>query len=107
MESRIYKGGHNWKEVLCVPRKRLSFGTVALAMIESTFCKGGEYFREMAVLIVVFIPLDLWKHEEITALRIINVLLASAGLFMIGMVCEWTSYGVKRGKSVCEEEEAK
>jgi hypothetical protein len=103
----MYEGRHNRKEVLCVPRKHLSFGTAALAMVESGFCKAGDYFREMAVLIVAFIPLDLWKHEEITALRIVEVLAASLGLFLFGVVCEWTSYGVKRGKAVWEEEEAR
>ena len=86
-----------------MPKKRLSFGTVALSMIETSFCKGGDYFREMAVLIVVFMPLDLWKHEEITPFRIAMVGIASIGLFVMGMLCEWTSYGVKRGKNAWEE----
>lgn len=88
-----------------MPNKRLSFGTVALAMAESSFCKGGEYLREVAVLILVFFPLDLWKHEEITAERITWVVLASLGIFALGMVCEWTSYGVKRGKAAWNAEE--
>jgi hypothetical protein len=86
-----------------VLKKRLSFGTVALSMVETSFCRGGDYFREMAVLIVVFMPLDLWKHEEITAFRIVLVVAASIGLFVVGMICEWTSYGVKRGKAAWEE----
>lgn len=88
-----------------MPRKRLSFGTVVLSMIETSFCKGGDYFREMAVLVVVFMPLDLWKHEEITAARIVMVVAGSIGLFVVGMICEWTSYGVRRGKVAWEEAE--
>lgn len=84
-------------------RKRLSFGTVALSVLQSSFCKGGDYFREMAVLVVVFIPLDLWKHEEITSVRVVLVIAGSIGLFVVGMICEWTSYGVKRGKAAWEE----
>jgi hypothetical protein len=76
-------------------------------MAETFFCRGGEYFREIAVLVVVFMPLDLWKHEEITTTRVIMVLIASASIFLFGMIWEWTSYGVKRGKSAWEEEEGR
>lgn len=85
-----------------MPKERLSFGSAALAILESSCCKAGDYFREMAVLIVVFIPLDLWKQTDITGMRILEVLGVSFGLFWIGMVLEWSSYGVKRGRKAWE-----
>lgn len=88
-------------------RKRLSFGTVVLTVIETTFHRGGEYLRDAAVLVMVFIPLDLWKDSGITVGRTLSVIGLSAGIFLAGMLCEWTSYGVKRGKAVWDEEEAK
>jgi len=86
-------------------KKRLSFGTVVLTMLESGFCKGGDYLREVAVLVIVFIPLDLWKHTEITGLRVTMVIFISAVIFLFGMAFEWTSYGFKRGKAAWEKEE--
>lgn len=86
-------------------QKRLSFGTVALSVLESGFCMGGHYLREIAVLILVFVPVDFWKHEEITPLRLASVGGWSILILFCGMVCEWTSYGVKRGKKVWEQEE--
>ena len=87
-------------------RKRLGFVTALLIMFETSFCRGGEYFREMAVLIVVFIPIDLWLHTGMTGLRIFYVAVASLGLFTVGMGCEWTYRGVKRGRRAWEAEEA-
>ncbi len=86
-------------------QKRVSFGTVALAVLESGFYMGGHYLREIAVLILVFVPLDFWKHQEITTLRLFGVGAISLLVLFCGMVCEWTSYGVKRGKKVWEQEE--
>jgi hypothetical protein len=88
-----------------VAGNRISFGSVALGVIETGFNMGGHYLREIAVLIVVFIPLDLWKHEEITGLRLVEVIVLSFVTLLAGMVFEWTSCGVKRGKVVWEREE--
>ena len=87
-------------------KKRLSFGTVALAVLESGFCMWGHYLREIAVLVVVFVPVDYWKHDEITTARLVGVFGVSILILLCGMACEWTSYGVKRGKQVWEREEA-
>ena len=59
----------------------------------------------MAVLVVVFIPLDLWRGAEITARMIVEVILVSFGLFWIGMALEWSSYWVKRSKKAWREAE--
>lgn len=87
-------------------QKRLSFGTVALGVLESGFCMGGHYLRELAVLVVVFVPIDYWRHDQITAWRIVGIASVSILILLCGMVCEWTSYGVKRGKQFWEKEES-
>lgn len=86
-------------------QKRLSVGTAAFSVLESGFCMFGHYLREVAVLVVVFFPLDFWKHSEITVPKMVGVFAASILVLLIGMACEWTSYGVKRGKQAWEREE--
>lgn len=73
---------------------------------ESGFEKGGDFLREIAALLLVFLPLDWWKGE-LNWQRIVGVSAASAGIFLVGMVCHWTSFGVKRGRLNWEEEEEK
>ena len=75
----------------------------AFLMAETFFTKGADYFREMSVLIVVFIPLELWRHAQITMFGVFQVLAASAALYLIGMACEWTSFGVRRGRQAWQE----
>ncbi len=70
---------------------------------ESGFEKGGDLLREIAALLLVFLPLEWWKNE-LTWGRFGEVFAASVGIFLVGMVCHWTSLGVKRGRLVWEEE---
>lgn len=92
-----------------VAHKPLSFITAVLAMCETTFMRGGEYLREVSILVMVFVPLDYWKHSEVTPVRIILVVACSAVIFIAGMICEWASYGIKLGKAawVRSQEEAR
>ena len=81
-------------------------GPLALAMLESFFDRGSEYFREMSVLVVVFIPIDLWKHAVITSSVVLEVFGASALLYLLGMACEWTAFGVRKRRDAWVEEAA-
>lgn len=63
----------------------------------------GCFLREVAALVLVFIPLDLWKNE-ITWGRSLAVIGASAVIFILGVGCEWMSIAVKRGRVLYEEE---
>ena len=65
----------------------------------------GEFLREVAVLVVVFIPLDLWKNEWTWA-RTIGVFFVSAVLFTFGLVSESMAIAVKRGRIRYEEVQA-
>lgn len=73
---------------------------------ESGFEKVGDFLREVAALLLVFLPLDWWKNE-LTWQRVVGVLVASTAVFLAGMVCLWTSFGVKRGRLNWEELEGK
>lgn len=73
--------------------------------IQTTMEKGGEFLREVAALVLVFIPLDLWKND-ITWMRSIAVLAVSAFLFFVGLGCDFTAIAVKRGRDRYEEEKS-
>ena len=65
--------------------------------------KLGDFLREISALVLVFIPLDLWKNE-ITWTRSLGVVGASVVLFVLGVGCECTAVAVKRGRDRYEEE---
>jgi hypothetical protein len=67
--------------------------------------KLGDFLREVAALVLVFIPLDLWKNE-ITWMRSIGVIAVSGMLFIFGIGCEFTALAVKRGRDRYEEEKS-
>ncbi len=40
------------------------FAFASLALIGSSASMFGEFFRELAVLLVIFVPLELWKPQQ-------------------------------------------
>jgi hypothetical protein len=64
--------------------------------------KFGDFLREVAALVLVFIPLDLWRNE-ITWTRSVWVLAISAVIFVAGLGCEMTATVVKRARDLYEE----
>lgn len=85
---------------------RRPIGDSALMMLESTFLKGSDYLREVSVMVLVFIPVDLWKHAKIEPSDVLEVAFASALLFFLGMGFEWTGKAVARGREAWAEEQA-
>lgn len=67
--------------------------------------KSGDFLREVAALVLVFIPLDLWKNE-LTWMRSLGVIGVSGLLFFLGIGCEFTAIAVKRGRDRYEEEKS-
>lgn len=65
--------------------------------------KLGEFLREAAVLVLIFIPLDLWK-DQLTPTRIYVVVSVSAAVFFAGFGCECSAIVVKRVRDRYEEE---
>ena len=66
--------------------------------------KMGDFLREVSALVLVFIPLDLWRNE-ITWGRSFTVIGVSAALFITGFGCDLTAIAVKRGRDRYEEEQ--
>lgn len=85
---------------------RKPIGDSALMMLESTFQKGADYLREVSTLVLVFIPFDVWRHAKIEPPDVLEVALASALLFLLGMAFEWTGQAVARGRQAWAEEHA-
>ena len=81
-------------------------GESALIMLESTFVKGADYLREVSVMVLVFIPFDVWKQDRIQPENVLEVAFASAILFILGMAFEWTGQAVTRGREAWAEEQA-
>jgi hypothetical protein len=49
----------------------------------------GEICRELAVLVLVFVPLELYKHSEISGSVIATAIGGSFVLAAIGILIEW------------------
>ena len=64
--------------------------------------KLGEFLREIAALVLVFIPLDLWR-DRITGGRVVGVLLVCAILFMFGLWFDILAMHIKRLGQEVEE----
>lgn len=65
-----------------------------------------EFLREVAALVLVFIPLDLWKNE-ITWTRSAEVFATSVFIFFLGLGCKGTAIAVKRVRDLYEEEQSR
>jgi hypothetical protein len=68
--------------------------------------KFGDFLRELAVLLLVFIPIDYWK-VGLSWPRFYAVFGASAGIFGFGLMCEYAAIAVKRYRELYEEEMGK
>ena len=49
----------------------------------------GEFFREGAVLLAIFVPLELWKPQGANFDLIVRVALVSFFVLGVGMLLEW------------------
>lgn len=65
--------------------------------------KLGDFLREIAALVLVFLPLDLWK-KDLTWERSLGVIAVALMLFSTGIGCDLTAIAVKRGRDRYEEE---
>ena len=45
----------------------------------------GEFFREAAVLVLVFVPLDAFMTAQLTAWRLVATVVTSGGFLLWGM----------------------
>lgn len=94
---------------MAVPQREVDLRPVTVTealykAIQTGLEKFGDFLREIAALVLVFLPLDLWKND-LTWLRSAGVICASAFLFIFGLGCEYTAIAVKRGRDRYEEEQ--
>jgi hypothetical protein len=68
--------------------------------------KFGDFMRELAVLLLVFIPIDYWK-DGLTWPKILAVFGVSGVVFAFGLVSEYFAIAVKRYRDLYEEEQGK
>ena len=47
-----------------------------------------DFLREVAVLVLVFVPLDLFAHKGISASRVLGVILVSGLILAFGIALE-------------------
>lgn len=66
--------------------------------------KFGEFLREVAALVIVFIPIDYWK-EKLDWTRMAAVSLGAIILFLTGYACDLVAIYVKRRRDQYEEEQ--
>jgi hypothetical protein len=74
-------------------------------MLETTLHSVGEFFREIAVLTYVFIPLDLWKDKKIEIGGVYHLVWTTAVTFTVGIAIQWASNLVQRSREIWEEDE--
>ena len=67
---------------------------VRLAALEMSLEKFGNFLEELSVLILVFVPLDIWQGK-LTLRHLIEIGCSSGGLFLIGLGCHWVLLIVK------------
>jgi hypothetical protein len=68
--------------------------------------KFGDFLRELAVLLLVFIPIDYWK-ADLSWMRLFIAVGASAFVFGCGLASEYAAIAVKRYRDLYEEEQGK
>jgi hypothetical protein len=87
-----------------LPNGTVSITATALTMLESGFDMAGHFVRDIAVLALVFIPIDLWKKDDMTSNHVLLLALASAGVFGFGVALHWVSELVKWASEIWREE---
>ena len=62
----------------------------------------GEFFREGAVLLAIFVPLELWKPQGADFKFLLYVGAVSLFVLFVGMMLEWVSLLATRIKADLE-----
>jgi hypothetical protein len=78
---------------------------IFLMMLETSLHSIGEFFKEIAVLSYVFVPLDLWKDKKIEPHDAGHLAWTTAGTFAAGLAIHWASNLVKTTREIWEAEE--
>jgi hypothetical protein len=79
--------------------------SIFLMMLETSLHSIGEFFREIAVLTYVFVPLDLWKDKTIEIGNAYHLVWTTVATFVAGLAIQFASNLVKRSREIWEAEE--
>jgi hypothetical protein len=84
------------------PREKYAF-LLVLSVTRTTSHLVGEFLRECAALVLVFVPLEMWRSQAPPAPDLLwHVAEASFILFVIGVLCEYASLFLGRVKGDLE-----
>jgi len=64
----------------------------------------GEFFRDAAVLLVIFVPLELWKPGTALGVGWLQLILGTVVLLGVGMIFEYVAIAAFRIKCDLQED---
>jgi hypothetical protein len=80
--------------------------TAVKLMIRETLLDTSAHFvRDIAVLVLVFVPIDLWRKQDFEIWHYVTLVLFSVAFFAIGLALQCSATLVQRSKEVYEAEE--
>ena len=90
-----------------MPTRKVSITGAFLGMAESGLELLSELVRDIAVLVLVFVPIDWWKDAAASwkPASVAALITGSLTLFGIGVALHWTSQLVKWAKGIYDEED--
>ena len=88
-----------------MPHRKVSVIGAFLDMTESGLEMSGHFFRDIAVLVLVFVPIDIWTHQPVMKSDLVGLGGGSLVVFAFGMALQWVSSLVKWAKEIWAEED--
>jgi hypothetical protein len=76
-----------------------------LMIFHTGFDTTGEFFRDVAVLVLVFVPIDLWRRQDFQTWHYVELVLSSIGFFVVGLALQCTANFVERTREIYDAEE--
>jgi hypothetical protein len=78
---------------------------ISLMTLETSLHSIGDFFKEIAVLSYVFVPLDLWKDKKIELHDAGHLAWTTIVTFFVGLAIQCASNLVKTSREIWEAEE--
>ena len=88
-----------------MPSKKMSPTAVKLMIRETLLDTSAHFVRDIAVLVLVFVPIDLWGRQDFEVWHYVRLGLFSMAFFAIGLALQCSATLVQRSKEVYETEE--
>jgi hypothetical protein len=85
--------------------KKMSPTAVKLMIWETALDTSAHFSRDIAVLVLVFVPIDLWRKQDFDIRHYVGLVLFSGAFFIVGLALQCVASVVQRGKEIWEAEE--